>query len=69
MGLRANTLFAFGFVVIGLGILAIIASIAYEINNPCLEYGPRELSHIQKVGHAYQAVYLRPCLRRTNDDQ
>lgn len=69
MGLKDAGIVSLGVVFVGLCVIAIIASIAYEINNPCLEYGPRELSHMQKVGDTYQAVYRQPCIRRTNDDQ
>lgn len=42
----------------------IAATVAYERENPCLEYGEERLSHFQQIGSAMIPIYDSPCLRR-----
>ena len=41
------------------------ATLKYELDHPCLEYGPERLQYIQKVGSTYVPIYGKDCLRRT----
>ncbi len=54
------------YILIGIACAIIIFGLDYESKYPCLEYGPREMSHMQKVGDVYIPIYHEPCLRRAN---
>lgn len=45
-------------------VAALFLAVKFELEHPCLEYGPEEIAYWQTVDGTMYPVYAKPCLVR-----